>query len=546
MTLGAKPTASVIATGQKGSTISVKSIEIKGKEISITLSNTPSFAGTIGVNPKQILGSFGTDTVLYRAKMVRTDAETIDTPTAKSNSPEAMSKAQSMGTRPLILRSQARNEKDADKKKDLLAQADKAQADADEQVPGLYREVIAKNATDPAAIDAATALLGMATRAKLTQDEARKLVKIVETQAAVYGTRYVRLTMTRIGTNLASQRGFEAVAVDALKPVVEGLTDKDPAATQVNVLTAYKTALDGAGRATEAKAIDARLVKMETKLDAEYLANAPIKPSVYSGRKERAANKVAVMELFTGAQCPPCVAADHAFDALTKSYKPTDLVLIQYHMHIPGPDPMTNPATEARWNYYRSKFPMEIRGVPSSVFNGKPAAGGGGGTGQAEAKFEQYRKTIDPLLEESTPVKVGGKASRSGDTVKFNIEVSGIESSDDMMLRVIVVEDTVKFVGGNGIRFHHHVVRAMPSGPAGVAIKDKTFSHSGTADIAAIRKGLTAYLDDFAANQRPFAQPGRPLDMKELSVMALVQNDKTGEIVQAVHIDLAGKTSTGR
>ena len=57
------------------------------------------------------------------------------------------------------------------------------------------------------------------------------------------------------------------------------------------------------------------------------------------------ANKVAVLELFTGAQCPPCVAADVAFDALEKSYKHTDLILLQYHMHIPGPDPLTNPDT---------------------------------------------------------------------------------------------------------------------------------------------------------------------------------------------------------
>ena len=53
------------------------------------------------------------------------------------------------------------------------------------------------------------------------------------------------------------------------------------------------------------------------------------------------------MELFTGAQCPPCVAADVAFDVLEKTYKPADLVLIQYHLHIPGPDPLTNAASEA-------------------------------------------------------------------------------------------------------------------------------------------------------------------------------------------------------
>jgi hypothetical protein len=542
-----KPTASVVANGLKGLNVSVKSVQVSGKEVSITLSNSPSFVGTVGADPKVVLGSFGTDQQMFRAKMVRTEAETIDTPSVRVNPPEQMAKAQAMTSRPLVLRNQARAEKDADKKKDLLAQADEAQKQADEEVPGLYREVIAKNAADPVAADAATALLAQATRAKLTPDEARTLVKLIDKHAAPYGPRYVRFNMVRVGKGLAAQKGFEPIAVEALKPVVDGLTDKDPAAGQVDVLGAYKTALEASGRADEAKAIDARLVKLETKLDEEYLASVPpFKPTAYAGRKEKGANRVAVMELFTGAQCPPCVAADAAFDGLVKAYKPTDVVLIQYHMHIPGPDPMTNPDTVARWDYYREKFPEGIRGVPSSLFNGKPAAGGGGGMANAETKYNQYSKLIDPLLEETTPVKVGGKASRAGDTVKFSVEVNGLESTDDLKLRVLVVEDTVKFVGSNGIRFHHHVVRAMPGGPAGVAILLKSFTHTGSADVGTIRTGLTKYLDDFAANERPFPQPARPLDMKELSVIALVQNEKTGEIIQAAHIDVGGKSAAGR
>ena len=121
-----------------------------------------------------------------------------------------------------------------------------------------------------------------------------------------------------------------------------------------------------------------------------------------------------MMELFTGAQCPPCVAADVAFDALLKTYKPTDLVLVQYHMHIPGSDPMTNPDTIARWDYYRKHFPENIRGVPSSLFNGKPGGGGGGGMTAAEGKFTQYTGVINPLLEKSTDVKLAGKADALG------------------------------------------------------------------------------------------------------------------------------------
>ena len=86
------------------------------------------------------------------------------------------------------------------------------------------------------------------------------------------------------------------------------------------------------------------------------------------------------MELFTGTQCCPCVAADVALGALAQTYEPTELALLQYHMHIPGPDPMTNLDTEARWKHYLGAFaPTKTQfGVPTAVFNGKTFRVGGG------------------------------------------------------------------------------------------------------------------------------------------------------------------------
>jgi hypothetical protein len=159
----------------------------------------------------------------------------------------------------------------------------------------------------------------------------------------------------------------------------------------------------------------------------------------------------------------------------------------------------------------------------------------------SENKFNQYREMVDPLLEKTTPVKVGGTATRSGDKVQIAVSVDGLESTEDLKLRLLVVEDTVKYVGGNRIRFHHHVVRAMPGGAAGVAITDKSMKHTATVNLSEVRKSLTKYLDDFGANERPFPKPDRPLEMKELKVIALVQSDKTAEILQAVQIDVEGR-----
>ena len=55
--------------------------------------------------------------------------------------------------------------------------------------------------------------------------------------------------------------------------------------------------------------------------------------------------KTVLAELFTGSECPPCVGADIAFDALIESIPAKYLAVLVYHLPIPRPDPMINPAT---------------------------------------------------------------------------------------------------------------------------------------------------------------------------------------------------------
>jgi hypothetical protein len=244
------------------------------------------------------------------------------------------------------------------------------------------------------------------------------------------------------------------------------------------------------------------------------------------------------MELFTGAQCPPCVAADVAFDALGKSYQSKDLVLIQYHMHIPGPDPMTNKDTIARWDYYRELHPGKVGGTPTTLFNGVVMPGGGGPMANAEKKYGQYSEKINELLEESTSIKLTGKATRSGDKVDIAVEYAGVPTDGEAKLRLLLVEDTVKYVGGNKLRFHHSVVRAMPGGAAGKELTVKAGKQAASVDVSQVRAELTKYLDDFAANERPFPTAARPLEMAKLQVIALVQDDKTGEVLHAARFDV--------
>ena len=549
-----KPTATVVAS-MPNTEVTVKEFKASGKDVTLTVAlkqsssgrvfnSEQTFAGTAGGDPKAVLGTVGSDQLPQRAKLAATDKTELDRDSVLVRGPaaEALMKVQQLTSRSLSLQFKAQQTKDAEQRKELMAQMVEARKEAAEKAPAMYREVIEKHPGTAAAADAAMNLIRAAATAKLSADEAAKLVEAVRKDAGQYGPRYANAILSQAAERLVSQKGLGAAALAAIEPAAKALSPDAPPASQVKVLTTYKSALAGAGKAEQAKALEQRLMRLEKVLDDEYLRKVPpFQPVKYAGRKEKEANRVAVMELFTGAQCPPCVAADVAFDALLKSYAPTDVVLLQYHMHIPGPDPMTNPDTIARWDHYREKFPSDMRGVPSTVFNGKPQAGGGGAMTNAEKKFEQYRDILDKALEQSTDVKLAGTAKRDGDKLTATVELTGMkEPKKGVVLRLVLVEETIRYAGSNGVRFHHHVVRSLFGKPAGLPVADlKDGKHIASVDLADLRAKLTEYLTEFEKD-RPFSNPSKPLDLAGLKVVALVQDDETGEVLQAAQFDVGG------
>jgi hypothetical protein len=538
--------ASLVAVPAR-STLAIKDFASRDGKVTINLTAGTTFTGKLASDGKSVVGSYGNEQFAQRARLVPTDKTEFaqNEMSTRLTAPEAYTKAMAANSRPMSLRLQAQRETDAEKKKALLDQVPAAQKEADEKVGPMMREVVAKHAKELAGAEAANFLLMNAAKCNVTAAEAAEFFAIVEAQAKPYGPAYLRTVVMNATNNLAKSKGLEAAALQVIEPYFkanQAQIDKSGANLRQMLYTSYKAALIANNKTDKTKELDVVLNKIDADLDKEYLATVPpFKPAKYEGRKEEA-NQVAVMELFTGAQCPPCVAADVAFDALEKAYPHKDLVLIQYHMHIPGPDPLTNPSSIARWDYYRKHFATDIRGTPSTLFNGKPSAGGGGAMANAQKKYNDYTALINPILEKNTPVKVSGTASRSGDQIKIGVEVYGAEPADGLKLRLILVEENIKYVGSNRLRFHHQVVRAMPGGPEGVDVKSKTFKHDLTADVSKIRGELNKYLDDYAA-KTPFPYPQRPLDLKHLKVIALVQNDKTAEILQAVQLDVENKVA---
>src|SRR5205823_6865690 len=105
--------------------------------------------------------------------------------------------------------------------------------------------------------------------------------------------------------------------------------------------------------------------------------------------------------------------------------------------------PLTNGDTVGRWDYYVEQYPYDpetgegVGGTPTTIFNGKPLAGGGGGMPNAQTKFNEYRKIIDPLLEKTTELKLSGKATRTGDKITIAVDLNGVESKEYLKLRLL-------------------------------------------------------------------------------------------------------------
>jgi hypothetical protein len=392
-------------------------------------------------------------------------------------------------------------------------------------------------------------LLGTASDQKAKPEEVRGWAEKLWKAAEPYGVRWQLEMASATGEILSQQEPYAAIGLAYAQRAERLLEPKDSAKTKQRVLTVLAGALEKAGKKDDAKEVQGRIakldkemkaeaIKLEAQADEEYLKKMPpFKIEQFAGRKGKSTRAV-LAELFTGTQCPPCVGADLAFDGLVRTFKPTDLVLVQYHVHVPGPDPLANLDTDARLEYYSD----EVEGTPALLLNGKLAFGQGGGIDDSEKIYGEFRKRIDPLLEKDAQAEVEVSAARRGNKIEINAEVAEVATpGDNIRLRFVLVEQTQRYIGPNGIRFHHHVVRAMPGGDKGFPVKEKKIRQAVSVDLVELKKQLTQYVNAVAKKTKAkFPEPDEVLDLKNLRVVAFVQNDKTKEVLQAKEVDVSG------
>ena len=224
----------------------------------------------------------------------------------------------------------------------------------------------------------------------------------VNKAAAAYGPRWERDVTLRLVEALAGQEGLGDLAVAQAKRAERLLTDDDTAATRMKVLEALVRTLTKAGKADEAKPYTAQIAKLEARDFAEYTKTLPFKPEPFAGRKAKS-DRAVLVEVFTGAECPPCVAVDLAFDGLLKAYKPADVILLQYHVHIPRPRPAHQPRRDgAPGEYYGDQIAAR-RPCSSAASSARRAAG---------RPRRPRRSTSIPRADRGGSGEAGGREAR--------------------------------------------------------------------------------------------------------------------------------------
>jgi len=228
---------------------------------------------------------------------------------------------------------------------------------------------------------------------------------------------------------------------------------------------------------------------------------------------------------------------DIAFDALMKRYSRQDLVVLEYHLHIPYVDPMANPSTEARAKA------CEVSGTPSYAIDGKQDSGG-----SSRDETQSFYDKLNALIRERLEVPAGASltldANLAEGVVTVKAKVDDVKSdASELKLQIALVEDSLTYTGQNGVRFHPMVVRSMGGeGAEGWRIdKAKPTTIEFRFDLGKISSELKAHLEQVESKYNTTLYQNKyELAAGRLSVAAFVQDAKTKSVLQAAFVRVPG------
>ncbi len=407
----------------------------------------------------------------------------------------------------------------------------------------ILESILEKYPGQPITYTAALVLMYELAGSKASPDEVRDAADRSIRLATRYG-REMELGATHyIAWRLVNVGGRADLALDYAEKARSLLRPSDPAFQRASVLKTLTMALRKAGKRDEARALGELIAKLDEILDRESLKKSPaVKPAKSSG-PQVGHHRAVLLEVFTAARSRSYVNTAPACDALNKTYGPGELVLIAYHPGNPSFqfDALASEEGVARAQYYgltpRPSIPSVcVDGKDMNLMRLVPLNPGLLLSPQAgydlSRSWVEDRSKVEPLAE------LGLEVGRQGEKIQIKARVSKLKrTGDQVRLRLVLVEESVHYDGGNGVRMSPNVVRAFPGGVDGFALKAMSVEQETNVHLGVILKNLDRYIDRFA-DEREFPDNDRPIEFGPLKVVAFVQDDASKEILQATQVDV--------
>lgn len=402
----------------------------------------------------------------------------------------------------------------------------------------LLSVILEKYPGEPSTVTAASALMILMADSKAPRGEVLPAAERSVRLAAPYGRELELFAVHHVAWRCVEMDPLSGLAADYARRAEAMLRPSDSIAVRASVLKTLASALLKTGKKEEARLVAGRVAELDEILDREYLKTAATVKAEAFAKPRAPGCRTVLLELFTGARCDPCVGADAAFDALIRTYRPEDVVLIQYHLHIPGFDALTNEGSEARARYYKALY------TPFACVDGRDLRLITLPGGTAESRYEAARKSIEERMEPEPGAELALEAERKGDTLHIRAKVSRLKKmGESIRLRFVLVEKEVRYEGSNGVRLHHHVARAFPGGFEGFVLKAESAEQSVDVNLAEVIQGLNRYLDGLS-DRRFYPDNERPIDFGALRVIVIIQDDVSKEVFQAAQVEVPNSMVT--
>jgi hypothetical protein len=155
--------------------------------------------------------------------------------------------------------------------------------------------------------------------------------------------------------------------------------------------------------------------------------------------------------------------------------------------------------------------------------------GNGGNRDNADEVWRGLEAALEKRLDTPPEAHLSLRIDRNGDTIQVDAAPTGVQGDlKDVKLYTVLVEDHVRYVGNNGIRYHGMVARAVSETSRTVF------------DLATVAAENRKQLDDYEKQKGDFSFYDKPvkMDAARLGIVSFVQDTKTKKVLQSAYRSL--------